>query len=70
MHGGDYPYPGVQPAAWNVTKGKLHQIYFLATYLKILKTSILPVGQLLVMLQHLLAVIPRQYKIIMCCLMQ
>ena len=54
MHGGDYPYPGVQPAAWNVTKGKLHQIYFPATYLKILKTSILPVGQLLVMLQHLL----------------
>ena len=46
MHGGDHSYPGVQLAAWNVTKEKLHQIYFPATYLKLLTTSILPVGQL------------------------
>ena len=46
MRGGDHPYPGVQFTAWNVTKDKLHQIYFSATYLKLLTTSILPVGQL------------------------
>ena len=45
MHGGDHSYPGVQLAAWNVTKEKLHQIYFRATYLKLLTTSTLPVGQ-------------------------
>ena len=38
--------PGAQLAAWNVTKEKLHQIYFLATYLKLLATSTLPVGRL------------------------
>ena len=46
MHGGDHSYPGVQLAAWNVTKEKLHQIYFHATYMKLLTNSILPVGQL------------------------
>ena len=46
MHGGDHSYPGVLLAPWNVTKEKLHQIYFPATYLKLLTTSILPVGQL------------------------
>ena len=46
MHGGDHSYSDVQLAAWNVTKEKLHQIYFPATYLKFLTTYILPVGQL------------------------
>ena len=46
MRGGDHSYPGVQLAAWNVTIEKLHQIYFLATYVKLLATSILPVGRL------------------------
>ena len=46
MHGGDHSYLGEQLAPWNVTKEKLHQIYFPATYLKLLTTSILPVGQL------------------------
>ena len=46
MRGGDYFYPGVQLTAWNVTIEKLHQIYCLATYLKLLATSILPVGRL------------------------
>ena len=59
MRGGDHSYPGVQLAAWNVTIEKLHQIYFLATYLKLLATSILPVGRLR---SRLLVVIPRQYK--------
>ena len=45
MCGGDQSYPGVQLAAWNVTIEKL-QIYFLATYLKLLATSVLPVGRL------------------------
>ena len=39
-------YPGVQLAAWYVTIEKLHQIFFLVTYLKLLATSILPVGRL------------------------
>ena len=46
MCGGDHSYPGVQLAAWDVTEEKLHQGYFLATYLKLLTTSILPVGKL------------------------
>ena len=46
MHGGDHSYLGVQLAAWNVTKEKLYQIYFPATYMKLLTTSILSVGQL------------------------
>ena len=46
MHGGDDSYSAVQLAAWNVIKEKLHQIYFPATYMKLLTTSILPVGQL------------------------
>ena len=46
MRGGDHSYPGVQLAAWNLTIEKLHQIYCLATYLKLLATSILPVEQL------------------------
>ena len=41
MRGGDHFYPGVQFAAWNVTEGKLRQIYFSATFLKLLATSIL-----------------------------
>ena len=44
MHGGDHSYPGVQLSTLNVTKEKLHQIYFPVTYLKLLTTSILPVG--------------------------
>ena len=46
MHSEDHYYQGVQLAAWNVTKEKLHQICFPATYLKLLTTFILPVGQL------------------------
>ena len=46
MRGGDHSYPGVQLAAWNVTIEKLHQIFFLVTYLELLATSILPVGRL------------------------
>ena len=46
MRGGEHSYPGVQLEAWDVTEKKLHQRYFLATYLKLLTTSILPVGQL------------------------
>ena len=46
MRDGDHSYPGVQLATWNVTIEKPHQISFLATYLKLLATSILPVGQL------------------------
>ena len=50
MRGADHSYPGVQLAAWNVTKEKLHQRHFHAAYLKtsinVYTTSILPVGQL------------------------
>ena len=46
MRGGDHSSSGVQPAAWNVTIEKLHQIYCLATYFKLLATSILPVARL------------------------
>ena len=46
MRHGDHCYPGVQLTAWNITIEKLHQIYCLATYLKLLATSILPVGRL------------------------
>ena len=45
MRGRDNSYPGVQLAAWNITREKLHQIHFLATYLQLLITSVLPVGQ-------------------------
>ena len=45
MRGGDHSYPGAQLAAWNVTKEKLHQIYFPTTYLKLPTTFILLVGQ-------------------------
>ena len=46
MRGGDHSYPGVQLAAWTITIEKLHQAYFLVTYLKSLPTSILLVGRL------------------------
>ena len=46
MRGGDHYYPGVQLSAWNTTKEKIHQGCFPMTYLKLLTTSILPVGQL------------------------
>ena len=46
MRDGDYPYPDVQLAAWNITEGKLCQRYFPTTYLKLHTTSILPVGLL------------------------
>ena len=46
MRGEDHSYPGVQLEAWNVTKKKLHQKYFPATYLKLLTPSIIPMGQL------------------------
>ena len=46
MRGGDHSYPGVRLAAWNVTEETLYQGYFLVTYLKLLTTSILPVGKL------------------------
>ena len=45
MCGRDHSYPGVQLAAWNVTEEKLNQRYFPVTYLKLLTTSILLVGQ-------------------------
>ena len=47
MRGGDHSYPGAQLTAWNVTKEKIYQRYYLpGTYLKLLLTSMLPVGQL------------------------
>ena len=46
MRGEDRFYPGVQLVTWNLTQEKLHRMYFLATYLKLLTTSILTVGQL------------------------
>ena len=46
MRGRDHSYPGVQIGAWNVTEKKLHQRYIPVTYLKLLTTSVLPVGQL------------------------
>ena len=46
MHGGDHSYPGVQLVTWSVTEENVHQIYFPATNLKLLTTSILLVGQL------------------------
>ena len=46
MRGEDHFYPGVQLVTWNLTQEKLHRMYFPATYLKLLTTSILPVGQL------------------------
>ena len=46
MHGRGHSDPDLHLAAWNVTKEKLHQVYFLATYLKLLTTSILPMRQL------------------------
>ena len=46
MRSGGHPFPDVHLAAWNVTKEKLPQIYFPTTNLKLLTTSILPVGQL------------------------
>ena len=39
MRGGDHSYPGVLAVA-NVTKEKLQEIYFPATYLKLLTTFI------------------------------
>ena len=39
-------YSDVQPEAWKFSEEKLHQIFFCATYLKLLTTSILSVGQL------------------------
>ena len=46
MPGGDQSYPRVQLAAWNVTIENIHQIYCLATFLKLLAASVLPVGRL------------------------
>ena len=46
MRGGEHSYTGVQLAAWNVTTENLHQIHCIVTYLKLLATSILPVGRL------------------------
>ena len=46
LESGDQSCSGVQLTAWNVTKEKLHQTCFLATYLKLLTNSILTVGQL------------------------
>ena len=42
MHGEDQYYPGVQLPAWNVTEDRLYHRYFL----KLLTTSIQPIGQL------------------------
>ena len=41
MGGGDHSYPSVQLTVWYVTKGKLHEIYISATYLKLPTISIL-----------------------------
>ena len=46
MRGGDHSYPGVQLVTWSDTEENVHQIYFPATNLRLLTTSILPVGQL------------------------
>ena len=46
MRGGDHSFPAVQFAAWNVTKEQRNHNYFLAIYLKLLITSILPLGQM------------------------
>ena len=46
MCGGDHFHPGAQLVAWNFIKEKIHQNYFPASYLKLLTTSILVVGQL------------------------
>ena len=46
MRGGDHSFPAVQLAAWNVTKEQRNHNYFLAIYLKLLITSILPLGQM------------------------
>ena len=46
MGGRDHSYPGLQLAAWNIIEENLHQRYFPVTYLKLLTTSILTVGQL------------------------
>ena len=46
MRGGDHSYQGVELAVWNVTKENVHQIYFIATCLKLLAASTLPVGRL------------------------
>ena len=43
---GDQSHRGVQLEAWNDTKEKPYQIYFLATYLKLLTSFFLPLGQL------------------------
>ena len=67
MRGGDHSYLGVQLAAWNVTIKDLHQIYCLATYLKLLATPIL-VSRGTTAISCPLSyhvyyvVIPRQYK--------
>lgn len=47
MRARDHPYPGVQLAAWNVTEDMLLHRYFPAKSLKLLRTSLLSVGQLL-----------------------
>ena len=46
MCGGNHSNAGVDLVAWNVTEEKLDQKYYPVTYLKLLTTSILPVGQL------------------------
>ena len=46
MHSEDHSYSGVQLAAWNVSGEKLDQKYFPATYLKLLTTTVLLLGQL------------------------
>ena len=46
MHGRDHSCQGAPLAAWNIIEEKLHQRYFPGTYLRLLTTSIQPVGQL------------------------
>ena len=59
-------YTGIQFAAWNITEEKFHQRYFPATYLKLLKTSIIPHGTTVISCQlsfHVYcAAIPCLYK--------
>ena len=46
MRDGDHSYAHVHLAAWNITNETFHQVHFHATYLKLITTSFLPVGQL------------------------
>ena len=46
MRDGDYSYPGMQLTISNVTEDRIYRRYFRANFLKLLRTSILPEGQL------------------------